>query len=90
MITRLKLLAANPIVLFFTLLVGAVKLLKEAFTSSEEGQNRYAKAVAVVEAILGNLLDLVADLAETLVDLVSNPMESIKSFGASNKAEYNQ
>lgn len=81
MITRLKLLAANPIVLFFTLLVGAVKLLKEAFTSSEEGQNRYAKAVAVVEAILGNLLDLVADLAETLVDLVSNPMESIKGFG---------
>jgi len=85
MITRLKLLAANPIVLFFTLLVGAVKLLKEAFTSSEEGQNRYAKAVAVVEAILGNLLDLVADLAETLVDLVSNPMESIKSFGAAIK-----
>ena len=85
MITRLKLLAANPIVLFFTLLVGAVTLLKEAFTSSEEGQNRYAKAVAVVEAILGNLLDLVADLAETLVDLVSNPMESIKSFGTAIK-----
>jgi len=81
MITRLKLLAANPIVLFFTLLVGALTLLKEAFTSSEEGQNRWAKALAVVDVVLGNLLDIVAKLAEGLVDIFSNPMEALRNFG---------
>ena len=81
MITRLKALAANPIVLFVTLLVGALSLLKKAFTSSEEGQNRWNKAMAVVDAVLGNLLDLVADLANVLVDLFSNPKESLESFG---------
>ena len=81
MIDRLKLLAANPIVLFVTILVGALTLLKEAFTSSEEGQNKYAKAMAIVDALLGNLLDIVADLAEGLVDMVSKPQESIEKFG---------
>lgn len=81
MITRFKLLAANPIVLFFTILVGALTLLKEAFTSSEEGQNRWAKALAVLDAVLGNLLDIVANLAEGLVDMFSNPMEALSNFG---------
>ncbi len=80
MITRLKLLAANPIVLFVTLLVGALTLLQKAFVSSEDGQNKWNKAMAVVDALLGNLLDLVADLANVLVDLFSNPRESIESF----------
>ncbi len=80
-IDRLKLLAANPIVLFFTILVGALALLKEAFTSSEEGQNKWAKAMAVIEALLGNLLDIVASLAEGLVDMVSSPQESLEKFG---------
>jgi len=79
-ITRLKALAANPIVLVITLMTGALLLLKEAFTSSEEGQNRWAKAMAVGSAILGNLLDIVADFAEFLVDAFTNPVESIKSF----------
>ena len=81
LITKFKALAANPVVLFFTILVGALTLLKKAFTSSEEGQNKYAKAVAIVEAVLGNLLDLVADFANVLVDLFSNPKESLESFG---------
>lgn len=81
MITRLKALAANPIILFMTLLVGAFTLLKKAFTSSEEGQNKWNKAMAVVDALLGNLLDLVADFANILVDLFSNPKESLESFG---------
>jgi len=79
-ITRLKLLAANPIVLVITALVGSLKLLKEAFTSSEEGQNRWAKAVAVVNTLLGNLLDLVADFSEMLVNAILKPEEAWKSF----------
>ena len=81
MITRFKLLAANPIVLFVTILTAGLQLLKKAFTSSEDGQNKYAKAMAVVNAVLGNLLDLVADFANILVDLFSNPKESLESFG---------
>jgi len=84
-ITRLKALAANPIVLVITLMTGALLLLKEAFTSSEEGQNRYAKATAIVGTILGNLLDIVADVAEFLVDAFTSPVESLKSFSSAIK-----
>jgi len=80
MITSLRALAANPIVLFVTLLAGAFKLLKEAFTSSEEGQNSWNKAMAVVQALLGNLLDLVADVAEGLVWLFTHPQEAMQEF----------
>ena len=80
-ITSFKALAANPIVLFVTILVGLFKLLKEAFTSSEEGQNKWNKAMAVVQTLLGNLLDLVAEVAEALVWLFTNPKKAIKEFG---------
>lgn len=80
MITRLRALAANPIVLFVTLLVGAFTLLKEAFTSSEEGQNSWNKAMAVVQTLLGNLLDLVAEVAEALVWLFTHPQEAMQEF----------
>jgi hypothetical protein len=80
MITRLKLLAANPVLLFVTLLVGGLTLLKEAFTSSEEGENKFAKATAVVNVLLGNLMDLVATLAETLVEAFENPQKALNDF----------
>ena len=79
-ITKLKLLAANPIVLVITLLVGALMLLKEAFTSSEEGQNKFAKATAIVEVLIGNLMDLVADFAEMLVEAIQKPGEAWEGF----------
>ena len=88
MIDRLKLLALNPIVLFFTILIGSLKLLKEAFTSSEEGQNKWAKAMGIIEALLGNLLDLVANLAEGLVDMVTKPKAAWESFIGALKTGY--
>tara|TARA_R110002167_G_scaffold72679_2_gene204141 strand:+ start:846 stop:3119 length:2274 start_codon:yes stop_codon:yes gene_type:complete len=88
MIDRLKLLALNPIVLFFTILIGSLKLLKEAFTSSEEGQNKWAKAIGIIEALLGNLLDLVANLAEGLVDMVTKPKAAWESFIGALKTGY--
>ena len=57
MITRLKALAANPIVLFVTILAAGLALLKKAFTSSEEGQNKFAKGLAIVESVIGNIMD---------------------------------
>ena len=84
-IDKLKLLAANPIVLFITILTATLALLKKAFTSSEAGQDKYAKGMAILGSIVDNLMDLVAGFAETLVDLFTNPIESIKGFASAFK-----
>ena len=63
-----------------TIIVGAVNLLKKAFTSSEEGQNKYNKAVAVLESIFNNLMDLVADFSESIVEVFENPQQAIEDF----------
>lgn len=62
-------------------LVVVLASLKAAFTSSEEGQNRWNKILTVTGAVVGNLVDLLADLGEAIIDTFINPMESIKSFG---------
>lgn len=63
------------------IIVIAVLALKNAFTSSEEGQNKYNKAMAVLQSVLGNLTDVVAGIADSLVSMFENPMESLSSFG---------
>jgi hypothetical protein len=80
-ITRLRVLAANPVIAIITALGLALKLLQAAFTSSEKGQNAWNKALGVANAILGNLLDVVAEAAEALYEMVKKPKESIKDFG---------
>jgi hypothetical protein len=80
LITRLKLLATNPIVLVITLLVGAFNLLKEAFQSSEAGQNRWLKLMDLIDTMLGNLLDIVADFTDVLVEAWHKPEEAIEKF----------
>ena len=62
-------------------LVIAIASLKAAFTSSEEGQNRFNKIMTVTGALVGNLVDLLADLGEKIIDVFTNPIESLKSFG---------
>lgn len=52
-----------------------------AFKSSEEGQNKYAKMMSVLGAIVGNLNDLLADFGELVISAVENPRESILAFG---------
>ena len=42
----------------------AVTALGQAFTRSEEGQNKFAKILGVIGSVTGNLLDLLADLGE--------------------------
>jgi hypothetical protein len=80
LIGRLTLLATNPIVLVVTLLVGAFNLLKEAFQSSEEGQNRYLKLMDLIDTMLGNLLDIVADFSDVLINAWKKPEEAFESF----------
>lgn len=61
------------------LVIGVVALM-QAFKRSEEGQNKMAKAMAMIGAFTGQLLDKVADLGEFIIDAFTNPMESLKNF----------
>jgi len=62
-------------------LVLAVTAVGKAFTSSEEGQNKFAKIMGVIGAITGNLIDLLADLGEKLISVFENPKQALKDFG---------
>jgi hypothetical protein len=54
--------------------------LKAAFTRSEDGQNKFAKMMGVIGSITGNLLDLLADLGESIISVFENPQQAIKDF----------
>ena len=56
-----------------------------AFTSSEEGQNKWAKAMAMVGAVVGVFTDLLADLGGLLISVFTDPVKALKSFGNSIK-----
>ena len=58
----------------------AVTALGQAFTRSEEGQNKFAKILGVIGSITGNLLDLLADLGESIISVFENPQQAIKDF----------
>lgn len=58
----------------------AVTSLGQAFTRSEEGQNKFAKILGVIGSVTGNLLDLLADLGENIISVFENPKQSITDF----------
>ncbi len=58
----------------------AVTALGQAFTRSEEGQNKFAKILGVIGSVTGNLLDLLADLGESIISVFENPKQAIKDF----------
>ena len=58
-------------------LVLAVVAVGKAFTSSEEGQNKFAKIMGVIGAITGNLMDILADLGEKIIGVFENPKQAI-------------
>jgi hypothetical protein len=61
------------------LLVG-ILAVKTAFTSSEEGQNKFAKILGVIGALTGNLFDLLADLGEIIISVFENPKQALLNF----------
>jgi len=73
-------LIANPIGLILTAIVGALALLKKAFLSSEEGQNKFAKGMAILGSLFDNFTDVIAGVADTLVDMFTSPKEALASF----------
>lgn len=58
----------------------AVVALGQAFTSSEEGQNKFAKIMGVIGSITGNLVDLLAKLGEKIIWAFENPKQAITDF----------
>ena len=60
----------------------AVVALGQAFTRSEEGQNKFAKILGVIGSVTGNLLDLLADLGESIISVFENPQQAIKDFAS--------
>ena len=58
----------------------AVTALGQAFTRSEEGQNKFAKILGVIGSVTGNLLDLLADLGENIISVFENPKQAITDF----------
>ena len=79
-IDKLKLLAANPIVLVITALVGALTALQKAFVSSEEGQDKWAKAMTILSTVVGNFMDLLSDFANLVVDAILEPQKAWDSL----------
>lgn len=55
----------------------AITSLGQAFTRSEEGQNKFAKILGIIGSVTGNLLDLLADLGEKIISVFENPKQAI-------------
>lgn len=66
---------ANPIGLIITAIVLALKALFEAFKSTEAGENKIAKATAIVSTIFSKLFDLLEPLAGFIVDVLAAGFE---------------
>lgn len=58
----------------------AVTSLGQAFTRSEEGQNKFAKILGVIGSVTGNLLDLLADLGENIISVFEDPKQALIDF----------
>ena len=61
----------------FLLIIASIKA---AFTSSEEGQNKFSKWMNALGVITGNLMDLLADLGNVIISAFENPKESINTL----------
>ena len=58
----------------------AIVSLQKAFTSSEAGQNKFAKMMGIIGSVTGNLVDILANLGEKLIWVFENPKKAIKDF----------
>jgi len=65
------------------LLVIAIGAVAAAFTSSEEGQNKFAKIMGVIGSVTDNVIDLFADLGEGIISIFEDPVKAIEDFGTS-------
>ena len=67
------------------LLIIAIGAVTSAFTSSEEGQNKFAKAMNVIGTITNVLIDRLASLGSLIIDIFTKPKEVLKDFAGAVK-----
>ena len=58
----------------------ALTSLSAAFTSSEEGQNKFAKIMGVIGSVTGDLVTMLADLGEKIIAAVTDPKQALIDF----------
>jgi len=58
----------------------AVGSLAAAFTSSEEGQNKFAKIMGVIGSVTGNLITMLSDLGFKIIEAFENPKQALIDF----------
>jgi len=76
---------ATPLGAVLTAIVVALGALKQAFTSSEEGQDAWDKIIIVSSALLGNFTDLLAKLGDALIWVFTNPKQALMDFAETVK-----
>jgi len=79
-VTGFKSLRVAIIATGIGILLIAIVSLQQAFTRSEEGQNKWAKALFIVGNVVAEYLDLLADLGEFIIGVFENPQQAIKDF----------
>jgi len=62
-------------------LVLLITSITGAFTRSEKGQEKFARGMAMIGAVVSQALDLFANLGTGIIDVFTNPVESLKTFG---------
>lgn len=68
------------------LIVITIAALTAAFKGSESGQNKFSEIMGVIGAVVGNLVDILADLGDLIIGIFSgdsDAIKSLKSFGKS-------
>lgn len=62
------------------LLLLVIASIRAAFTSTEEGQNKFAKLMNAIGVVTGNLIDLLASLGEKIIWAFEHPREALDEF----------
>jgi hypothetical protein len=76
----LKLLRLAIIGTGIGLLVVGIAAVAAAFKSSEAGQNKYAKLLAVIGVVVGNLSDILANVGEKIISVFEDPQQAVIDF----------
>tara|TARA_R110000868_G_scaffold113675_1_gene304871 strand:+ start:14003 stop:16021 length:2019 start_codon:yes stop_codon:yes gene_type:complete len=75
--STMKILAANPVMLFVTLLVGGLKMLFDAFKSTKKGGEQVEQVMAGVGAAMDVLRDLAVTLVDMLIGVFKDPKQAV-------------
>ena len=78
----LRLLAANPLIAAFTVLVGVATTLVKAFTSTKEGAEALQRASAFLSAGLDVLRDIAVTVGKRLISAFEDPVQAAKDLGS--------